>query len=84
MSKQEFWLIVAFLIARLVGMIIMAVLTTVLVFNLVDNLGEDTNDALTALLGVTMAAIATGATILANALGRDITEHLERMRHRAE
>ena len=40
--------------------------------------------ALTALLGVTMAAIATGATILANALGRDITEHLERMRSRGD
>ena len=82
MTDLEFRLILAFLITRLFGMIVMAGLTTVLVFHLVDSLGEDTNDALTALLGVTMAAIATGATILANALGRDITEHLERMKNR--
>ena len=80
MSKMEFYLIVAFLVARLVGMIIMAGLTTLLIFDLVENLGRDTNDALTALLGGAMLVIGGGATILANALSRDITEHIERMR----
>ncbi len=78
MTTREFWLIVAFLIARLIGMITMSVLTIMLLFKLIDNLTGDTNDALTALLGASLFAVAGGASILAAALSRDITEHIER------
>ncbi len=84
MSKQEFWLIVAFLIARLVGMTVMAGLTVVMIFKFIDSLGPETNDALTVLLGGAILAVVGSASLLAAALSRDITEYLERMRSRGD
>ncbi len=78
MTSREFWLIIAFLIARTIGMITMSGLTIMLLFKLIDNLTGDTNDALTALLGASLFAVAGGASALAYALSRDITEHIER------
>ncbi len=82
MTDLEYKLIVRFLVARVIGMTVSGMLITGILVFLVRELGDITNDSLTTLMGTTMAFIGGGFIVLANALSRDILEHIERMRTR--
>ena len=84
MTDLEYKLIVRFLVARLMGMAISGTLIAGILVFLVRELGEFTNDSLTTLRGTTMAFLGAGFVVLANALSRDILEHIERMRSRGD
>ena len=84
MTELEYKLIIRFLIGRLIGVIVTGVLVAGILVFLVDNLQSDANSALLTFMGTTLAFLGGGFVVLSNALGRDILEHLERMRNRSD
>lgn len=84
MSPREFELIKLFVRARVTVAILFSAMLVVLLTFLIFSLQGDSqpSETLSVLLGAGIAGLIGGIGVLANALGRDILEHLERMREK--
>ena len=81
MTEREFLLLKFYMMirARVASALggALGLILVVLVFML---RSEGTNETLTTLLGIGIGALATGLGTVLFAVGRDVTEHIERMR----